>query len=106
MRADSFVLDAHYPTDINLLWDAMRRMILSIVLLCVQAGLPGWRKSDYLLKKTKKLFRKAQLMKRSTSKNKEKKAKRGQLIIAAHLAYLDLAVINKEGVPFRGILAC
>ena len=96
---DSFVLetDAHYPTDINLLWDAMRRMILSIVLLCVQAGFPGWRKSDYLLKKTKKLFRKAQLMKRSTSKNKEKKAKRGQLIIAAHLAYLDLAedIINK-----------
>ena len=90
---DSFVLetDVHYPTDINLLWDAMRKMILSIMLLCVQTGLPGWRKSDYLLKKTKKLFRKAQLMKRSTSKNKEKKAKREQLIIAAHLAYLDLA---------------
>ena len=96
---DSFVLetDVHYPTDINLLWDAMRKMILSIVLLCVQAGLPGWRKSDYLLKKTKKLFRKAQLMKHSTSKNKEKKAKREKLIIAAHLAYLDLAedIINK-----------
>jgi len=96
---DSFVLETnvHYPTDINILWDAMRKMILSIVLLCVQAGLPGWRKSDYLLKKTKKLFRKAQLMKRSTSKNKEKKAKREKLIIAAHLAYLDLAedIINK-----------
>ncbi len=96
---DSFVLetDVHYPTDINLLWDAMRKMILSIVFLCVQAGLPGWRKSDNLLKKTKKLFRKAQLTKRSTSKNKEKKAKREQLIIAAHIAYLDLAqdIINK-----------
>ena len=96
---DSFVLktDVHYPTDINLLWDAMRKMILSIVLLCVQTGLPGWRKSDYLLKKTKQLFRKAQLMKRSTSKNEEKKAKRGQLIVAAHLAYLDLSedIINK-----------
>ena len=32
---DSFVLetDVHYPTDINLLWDAMRKMILSIVFL-------------------------------------------------------------------------
>jgi len=96
---DSFVLetDVHYPTDINLLWDAMRKIILSVVFLCVQAGLPGWRKSDYLLKKTKKLFRKAQLTKRSTSKNKQKKGKREQLIIAAHLTYLDLAedVINK-----------
>ena len=96
---DSFVLetDVHYPTDINILWDAMRKTILSIVFLCVQVGLPGWRKSDNLLKKTKKLFRKAQLTKRSTSKNKEKKAKREQLIIAAHIAYLNLAkdIINK-----------
>lgn len=96
---DSFVLetDVHYPTDINLLWDAMRKMILSVLFLCVQIGLPGWRKSDYLLKKTKKLFRKAQQMKGSNSKNKEKKAKREQLIITAHLAYLDLAedIINK-----------
>jgi len=96
---DSFVFetDVHYPTDINLLWDAMRKMILSVLFLCVQIGLPGWRKSDYLLKKTKKLFRKSQQMKRSNSKNKEKEAKREQLIIAAHLAYLDLAedIINK-----------
>ena len=96
---DSFVLetDVHYPTDINILWDAMWKMILSVLFLCVQTGLLGWRKSDYHLKKTKKLFRKAQLMKHSTSKNKEKKTKREQLIIAAHLAYLDLAedIINK-----------
>ena len=106
---DSFVLetDVHYPTDINLLWDAMRKMILSIVFLCVQAGLPGWRKSDYLLKKTKKLFRKAQLMKRSTSKNKGKKVKREQLIIAAHLAYIDLAedIINKVKESILSVLS-
>ena len=57
---DSFVLetDVHYPTDINLLWDAMRKMILSIVFLCVQAGLPGWRKSDNAVKKDQKAFSK------------------------------------------------
>jgi hypothetical protein len=90
---DSFVVetDVHYPTDINLLWDAMRKVILLIMVLCYQLGLPGWRKSSYLVKKVKKLFRKAQQMKRSNSKNEGKKAKREQLIIAAHLTYLDLA---------------
>jgi len=96
---DSFVLETnvHYPTDINILWDAMRVTIRLILSLCVQLGLPGWRESAALLKKTKKLFRKAQQMKRSNSNNEEKKAKKEQLIIAAHLAYLDLAeaTINK-----------
>jgi IS5 family transposase len=104
---DSFVVetDVHYPTDINLLWDAMRKVILLIMGLCDQLGLPGWRKSSYLVKKVKKLFRKAQQMKRSNSKNKGKKAKREQLIIAAHLAYLDLAsdLVEKAKETLSGI---
>ena len=90
---DSFVLetDVHYPTDINLLFDAMRKTIVLIMTLCDQLGLPGWRKGLDNLKKVKRLFRKAQQLKRSTSKNDSKKAKREQLIIDAHLAYLDLA---------------
>ena len=90
---DSFVVetDVHYPTDINLLWDAMRGIILLIMALCDQLGLPGWRKGDYLVKKVKRLFRKAQQMRRSNSKSEEKKSRRGRLIIAAHLAYLDIA---------------
>jgi len=96
---DSFVLetDVHYPTDINLLFDAMRKIILLIMALCDQLGLSGWRKGKYLLKEVKKRFRKAQLLKRSTSKNKEKKAARKRLIIDAHVAYLDLcqALVEK-----------
>jgi len=97
---DSFVLetDVHYPTDINLLWDAMRKSILLIMALYDQLGLSGWRKGNYHLKKIKQLCRKAQLMKRSNSKNEEKKAKRLQLVIAAHLAYLDLASALVEKV--------
>jgi hypothetical protein len=47
----------------------------------------------------KRCFRKAQQLKRSTSKEAKKKAKREQLIIDAHLAYLELAesLINKAG---------
>ena len=46
---DSFVLetDVHYPTDINLLWDAMRKVILLIMVLCDQLGLPGRSRSSY-----------------------------------------------------------
>ena len=97
---DSFVLetDVHYPTDINLLWDAVRKSIFLIMALCDQLGLPGWRKGDYHLKRVKQLFRKTQLIKRSNSKNEKKKAKKIKLIVAAHLAYLDLASTLVEKV--------
>jgi len=89
---DSFAVetDVHFPTDINLLFDAMRKIIVLIMTLCDNLALPGWRKCDYNIKKVKKYFRKAQQLKRSTSKEAKKKAKREQLIIDAHLAYLEL----------------
>lgn len=96
---DSFVLetDVHYPTDINLLFDAMRKIICLVMALCDNLDLPGWRKGDYILKKIKKYFRKVQRLKRSTSKDSKKKAKREELIVNAHLAYISLAqaLVNK-----------
>jgi hypothetical protein len=59
--------------------------------LCDSLGLSGWRQGIHLLKKVKKHFRKAQQLKRSTSKDHQKKAKREQMIIAAHIEYLELA---------------
>lgn len=83
--------DVHYPTDINLLFDAVRKMIAVIMTLCEQLGLGGWRQGYHHTRKVKKLFRKAQKLKRSTAKDSDKKAKRDQLIIKAHIAYLELA---------------
>jgi IS5 family transposase len=90
---DSFVVetDVHYPTDINLLLDAMRKVILLIMALCDDLGVSGWRKGLYNLKKVKRCFRKAQQLKRSTSKDKTKRAKREQLVMDAHMAYVELA---------------
>ena len=90
---DSFVVetDVHYPTDINLLFDAMRKVIVLIMVLCDDLGLTGWRKGIYNLKKVKRYFRKAQQLKRSTSKDKTKRSERDQLIIDAHMAYVELA---------------
>lgn len=89
--------DVHYPTDINLLLDAMRKIIILIMTLCDNLGIKGWRKGIYNLKEVKKAFRRAQQLKLSSSKDDKKKAKKEQLIIYAHLIYLELArtIIDK-----------
>ena len=92
-RCDSFVVetDVHYPTDINLLFDAMRKVISLISTLCTICELTGWRQSSHNIKTVKILFRKAQKLKRSTSKDPKKKEQREKLIIEAHQKYLDVA---------------
>ncbi|MBE9592177.1 MAG: ISNCY family transposase, partial [Proteobacteria bacterium] len=89
---DSFVVetDVHYPTDINLLFDAIRRTIILIMSLCGRLGIDGWRQRLNNIRKIKRYFRKAQQIKRSTSKNQDKRVKREQLIINAHIAYIEL----------------
>jgi hypothetical protein len=52
----------------------MRKVIVLIMALCDDLGVSGWRKGIYNLKKVKKYFRKAQQLKRSTSKDKTKRA--------------------------------
>lgn len=91
-RCDSFVVetDVHYPTDINLLFDAIRKILTLITVVCAMAGIPGWRQSQHNIRRIKKLFRKAQKLKRSTSRNAKKQAARQQLITDAHQVYLDL----------------
>jgi hypothetical protein len=45
-KADSYVLEAnvHFPTDLNLLWDAQRKCADLLVPMVQGAGLGGWRK--------------------------------------------------------------
>jgi hypothetical protein len=92
-RCDSFVVetDVHYPTDINVLWDAMRKVITLIAALFCFWGLSDWRQSAYNLRQLKRAFRKAQKTKRSSSKDPDKQAARAQRVVEAHQAYLDLA---------------
>jgi len=92
-RCDSFVVetDVHYPTDINLLYDAIRKVITINAAICLDFGIKGWRQNRHITKKIKKLFRRCQKVKRSTSKDPEKKAKRDKLIAEAHEAYIDEA---------------
>jgi len=89
---DSFVVetDVHYPTDTNLLFDAMRKMINLIAILCSEIGITAWRQSHKNILKVKRLLRDIQKLRRSTSKDKAKIQKRDQLIIAKHQNYIDV----------------
>ena len=63
-RCDSFVgeTDVHFPTDINLLWDAARKTLQLTHRLCELTQTTGWRQAPYLLKKVKAQFRTVQKM--------------------------------------------
>ena len=91
-RCDSFVMetDVHYPTDINLLWDAIRKVIELIGQECEQLGITEWRQRQHILRKIKKLFNRSRKLKRSNSKDKQKKATKKQQIIKAHQEYIGL----------------
>jgi hypothetical protein len=92
-RCDSFVVetDVHFPTDINVLLDAMRKVIVLTARLCLAFGIEGWRQSKHNLKNIKKLYRRAQKLKRASSQDEAKKAQQQEIIKAAYRAYIDLA---------------
>jgi hypothetical protein len=92
VRADSFVVetDVHYPTDINLLADAMRKVIEISAALSEAEGLSDWRQSAHNLRCLKKTYRRVQQLKRSTAKDPKKRAARLEAIHAAHADDLDL----------------
>jgi HPt (histidine-containing phosphotransfer) domain-containing protein len=91
-RCDSFVVetDVHFPTDINLLYDAVRVMIRLCTALCELWGLPGWRNNKCNIREFKKLYRKVQKLKHSTSKNAAKRQAKEAAIREAYQAYLKL----------------
>lgn len=92
-RCDSFVVetDVHYPTDINLLNDALRKVITLTAQWCEEHGLTGWRQHAYNVNHVKRTMRTAQNKKRSRAKSEEQQAKNAALVVVAHQEYLDVA---------------
>jgi len=78
----------HYPTDINLLYDALRKSVELTASLCNDVGIPGWRQKDYQLRSAKRLMRICQKSKHSTSKDEEKKRQKQQQVEQAHRDYI------------------
>jgi hypothetical protein len=93
VRCDSFVVetDVHFPTDINLLYDAVRKSIETCATLCQGQDLSDWRQSAHNIRCLKRAYRRVQQLKRSKSKDEDKRGARSEQIKQAHRDYLDLA---------------
>jgi len=92
-RCDSFVLktDVHFPTDTNLLFDAIRKTVETCADLAGANGLSEWRQSVYNIRQFKKAYRVIQQLRHSTSKDEDKREAKRTEIEEAHGAYLAMA---------------
>lgn len=72
-RCDSFVVetDVHYPTDVSLLWDAMRCVIRTTGRTAIEHDVPGWRQWKHLQKSVKRLFQKVRSTRRASPERVE-----------------------------------
>ncbi len=79
---DSFVVltDIHYPTDINLLYDSIRKSVEMVATLCNKYKITDLRQSCHNLRKVKKHLYKVQKSKRSGQES---------LIVERHNQYID-----------------
>ena len=106
-RCDSFVFETnvHYPTDINLLFDAVRKAIQLTAKLCHKFNISSWRQYAYNVKDVKGKMRAAQKRIRSEANTPKNKAKREILIIEAIGEYVDTSqkYLNKAQITLNEI---
>jgi len=81
---DSFVVktDIHFPSDISLLYDSMRKSIKLTADICREYKIPGWRQSNYHIKSLNSELRKVQKAKYSGKASTEENIKK------AHMKYI------------------
>ena len=92
-RCDSFVVktDVHFPTDISLLFDAIRKTIEESAQLSGTHNLTGWRQGPHNIKTFKKQYRIIQKQKHSTSKDETKKLTYEEVVKKSHESYINQA---------------
>lgn len=79
----------HYPTDINLLFDAMRKIIELVARLCERNSLPQWRQHIHGIKKIKKLYRHAQQAKRARTRTVARAERCETEVLKTYKAYIS-----------------
>ncbi|MEF8731043.1 MAG: ISNCY family transposase [Candidatus Accumulibacter meliphilus] len=92
-RCDSFVVetDVHYPTDINLLFDATRKVIELTARLSADQGMSDWRQHAYNVKHLKRHLRSAQSTKHRKARSEAQKEANDHRLIEAYQSYLGVA---------------
>ncbi len=93
-KADSFVVktDVHFPTDFNLLLDAIKTTIRESVVLAERFQLSGWRQHQYRYRTIKSQYRLIQKTRHSNSKKEEVKAAKEAELEEQCLIYLQQAL--------------
>jgi hypothetical protein len=93
-KCDSFPVETNvsFPTDIRLLFDAVRKAITLIAVLCSTVGITLWRQYHKSIKDFKKLFHAVRNLKRSSSKKDKKTAEREEMIKEAHRKFVEAAM--------------
>jgi hypothetical protein len=90
---DSFVVetDVHYPTDTNLLFDATRKVISLIAIVCSNLGITDWRQSHSNILKVKGLLRDIEKLWRFKPKDENKKLENKKRIIETTCQYIRVS---------------
>ena len=83
--------NVHYPTDCNLLFDAMRKTITLLASACCKNKVKGWRQYNYQILQLKKAFRKTEKRK-SSSADPDKKAKEEEKLKESVREYLEMSI--------------
>jgi hypothetical protein len=83
--------DVEYPTDLNLLYEAVRKAIETAAELSAESGLSGWRQGRHWVRQLKKLKTRLQRLKRSKTQDEKKRQAREEEIRQACRDYLDRA---------------
>jgi len=101
VRCDSFVVETrvHYPTDINLLLDAIRKTIETASQADPLLGSTAWRQWRYQMNGFKRSYRTLQKIKHSTAQDPQKRAAHDARTQEAYADYLALA--EQHGVVSR-----
>lgn len=84
----------HFPTDINLLFDAMRKSLELIGKLCERHEVSTWRQYRYNINRVKRLYRYAQSSKHSGAEEQT----REKNIKDKHQEYIDLSLCYLEKI--------
>ena len=103
LKTDSFAVetDVHFPTDLNLLWDSMRKCMDMVEQLQQIATIEGWREVKAWRRKFKSLFRStSQIVFKGKDANKKKDAVKEYLEVGLELkGRCEVIVKNAPIVP-------
>ena len=81
----------HYPTDVSLLWDAMRKAMIICGRESADRGWDEWRQYQHNVRGLKRQSRRISKLKRSGAKDEVKREAKNQQIQQAHRDYIEAA---------------